>query len=124
LADFFPRYVVILMKDKYRDSIEEIRIEGYTSTVWRSGSSRDEAYFGNMDLSQARTRNTLGYVLGLPTIVDSKTWLMERVTANGLSFSHLIRKDGVEDQAASQRVDFRVRTNADQKIKQIRELVQ
>ncbi len=123
LTDFFPRYVAILMKDKYRSSIEEIRIEGYTSTLWRSGSSVDEAYFGNMELSQARTRNTLGYVLGLSSLTDSKAWLMEHVTANGLSFSHLVLRNGVEDQFASQRVDFRVRTNADARIKQIRELV-
>jgi outer membrane protein OmpA-like peptidoglycan-associated protein len=122
LADFFPRYVAILMKDKYRNSIEEVRIEGYTSTLWHPGSTVDEAYFGNMELSQARTRNTLGYVLDLSPVEDCKTWLMEHVTANGLSFSHLVRKNGVEDQFASQRVDFQVRTDADERIKQIREL--
>jgi outer membrane protein OmpA-like peptidoglycan-associated protein len=34
IADFFPRYVHILASDKYRESIEEIRIEGHTSNIW------------------------------------------------------------------------------------------
>lgn len=122
LADFFPRYIAILTNAKYHDSIQEVRIEGYTSSLWHAGSSLDEAYFGNMDLSQARTRNTLEYVLTLSSLTDQQPWLMEHVTANGLSFSHLVRKNGVEDQFASQRVDFRVITNADDKIKQIGEV--
>ena len=30
LNDFFPRYLKILTSDKYRDDVEEIRIEGHT----------------------------------------------------------------------------------------------
>src|SRR6516165_5786533 len=33
LDDFFPRYVYILDSDKYRDAVEEIRIEGHTSSI-------------------------------------------------------------------------------------------
>ncbi|MDE6958446.1 MAG: hypothetical protein K2O80_02680, partial [Helicobacter apodemus] len=32
LDDFFPRYIKILSQEKYKDDIEEIRIEGHTST--------------------------------------------------------------------------------------------
>ena len=35
LADFFPRYLAIINSTQYRDSIEEIRIEGHTSSEWQ-----------------------------------------------------------------------------------------
>jgi outer membrane protein OmpA-like peptidoglycan-associated protein len=122
LSDFFPRYVRILSSPRYRDSIEEIRIEGHTSSVWTSGTSPDQAYFKNMELSQARTRATLDDVILLPQVSKEKSWLITRLTANGLSSSHLIRNpDGSENRLASQRVEFRVRTNAEAKIGQILE---
>ena len=65
LADFFPRYVRILTSKKYHDSISEVRIEGHTSSVWNGSASPDQAYFLNMELSQARTRSTLAYVMSL-----------------------------------------------------------
>ena len=34
LAAFFPRYVKIITSQKYRNSIEEVRIEGHTSSKW------------------------------------------------------------------------------------------
>jgi len=120
LSDFFPRYIRIIDSDKYRNSIEEIRIEGHTSTIWSGLQSSDEAYFRNMDLSQSRTRSALEYVLLLPKVAADKPWLIAHLTANGLSSSHIIRNpDGTENPGASQRVEFRVRTNADARIGEI-----
>jgi outer membrane protein OmpA-like peptidoglycan-associated protein len=34
LNDFFPRFTEILYSDKYKNEIEEIRIEGHTSSYW------------------------------------------------------------------------------------------
>jgi outer membrane protein OmpA-like peptidoglycan-associated protein len=119
LSDFFPRYVRILTGDKYRTSVTEVRIEGYTSTLWHGGATLQEAYIGNMDLSQRRTRSVLQYVLALPGLQSSQSWLMENVTANGLSFSHLVRENGRENTALSQRVEFKVRTNADEQLHEI-----
>jgi outer membrane protein OmpA-like peptidoglycan-associated protein len=117
LDEFFPRYVAILSSSKYKDSIEEIRIEGHTSSFWRAQSSADEAYFKNMDLSQSRTRATLEYVMSLSSIQPNKIWLRKFLTANGLSSSKPItEKDGRENAARSQRVEFRVRTDADARI--------
>jgi|SRR5579872_1818400 len=125
LDDFFPRYVRILTSAKYRNIISEVRIEGYTSTVWKPGASVDESYIGNMELSQDRTRSVLSYVLAMSQLQSEKSWLMQKVTANGLSFSHLImNKGGTENQFASQRVEFRVRTNADEQIRKVLELSQ
>jgi outer membrane protein OmpA-like peptidoglycan-associated protein len=120
LNDFFPRYVRILTEPKYEASIEEIRIEGHTSSVWNGSATADNAYFLNMALSQSRTRSTLEYVLTLPSVAANRDWLRAHLTANGLSSSKLIRRsDGSEDPEASQRVEFRVRTNADARIAQM-----
>ena len=124
LDDFFPRYVSILNSDKYRGSIQEIRIEGHTSSVWGSQRSNDDAYFRNMELSQSRTRSTLRYVLSLATVQSEKNWLRTFLTANGLSSSKLIvDPQGAENTARSQRVEFRVRTDADAKIANILQAV-
>lgn len=120
LNSFFPRYVSILASEKYRDSIEEIRIEGHTSSIWASWTPPDEAYFKNMELSQSRTRSTLEYVLLLPQVRELKPWLTARLTANGLSSSRLrYNPDGTENREGSQRVEFRVRTNAEARIGEI-----
>ncbi len=117
LKSFFPRYVRILNSPKYRGEIREIRIEGHTSSFWKGATNPDDAYFRNMALSQARTRTTLEYVLTLPSVASEKGWLKKRLTANGLSSSHLILAGGGrEDFSRSQRVEFRVRTDAEARI--------
>jgi len=123
LQDFFPRYVRILTSKKYRDSISEVRIEGHTSSVWNGVASPDDAYFLNMELSQARTRSTLAYVLNVPAVRDQVSWLRRYVTANGLSSSRLILDaKGEEDVARSRRVEFRIRTDAEDRLAKILEV--
>ena len=119
LSDFFPRYVRILKSPKYRDEVREVRIEGHTSSLWVVGMERKSAYINNMELSQGRTRSVLQYVLDMPSLNASEDWLMSKVTANGLSSSRLIYTAKKEDAARSQRVEFRVRTDADDKIQKI-----
>ena len=119
LNDFFPRYVRILSSQIYQNAIEEIRIEGHTSSMWENAPP-ERAYFKNMQLSQSRTRTVLEHVLELPRVSAQQAWLKARLTANGLSSSKIIRlTDGREDVKASQRVEFRVKTNADDKIAEI-----
>lgn len=119
LNEFFPRYVRIISSERYKDSIEEIRIEGHTSSFW-SGAGVNDAYFLNMELSQSRTRSTLQHLLSMPTVSQQREWLKGRLTANGLSSSRLrVHPDGTENREASQRVEFRVRTNAEARIGEI-----
>lgn len=122
LSDFFPRYVAII-KD-FKDSIKEIRLEGYTDTDGKAGANQtlQEKYFYNMELSQGRTRSVLNYCLNLPNFSDDDfNELKELITANGLSFSHL-KKDmnGVEDKQASRRVEFTILTKDKDKIDEIK----
>ncbi len=120
LDDFFPRYVGIIMSDKYREDILEVRIEGHTSSDWGSAHDTDVAYIKNMALSQARTRTTLAYLLDLPPLSDDKAWLKKHLTANGLSSSKVVFEDsGEEDGIRSRRVEFRLRTDAESRIASI-----
>ncbi|OUW02721.1 MAG: hypothetical protein CBD16_03895 [Betaproteobacteria bacterium TMED156] len=120
LSDFAPRYIRILNSDEFKDSIKEVRIEGHTSTFWVNASSPLDGYFKNMALSQARTRTTLMYILQIPYIFKYQKWLRSRLTANGLSSSRPIIGSNYEiDERASQRVEFRIVTNADEKLNDI-----
>jgi len=120
LLDFFPRYVKILTSDKYINDIEEIRIEGHTSSEWKTNNYPQEAYIGNMKLSQDRTREVLAYVLLLDQVEGKRDWIKNKVTANGLSSSRLVlTENGVENKDRSRRVEFRVRTNAEQRMVKI-----
>jgi len=117
LTDFTPRYVKILTSNQFRDSVKEIRIEGHTSTFWINASSSLDGYFKNMALSQARTRTTLEHIFSLPKIKKNEEWLKMRLTANGLSSSRPITSANLRiDENASQRVEFRIVTNADEKL--------
>jgi outer membrane protein OmpA-like peptidoglycan-associated protein len=122
LHNFFPRYMRIISADKYEEQIKEVRIEGHTSSFWAANTAPEEAYFKNMELSQSRTRSTLRFVLGLPEVQTKTDWLHQHVTANGLSSSHLIvDKNGMEDPVRSQRVEFHIRTDAENWIASILE---
>jgi outer membrane protein OmpA-like peptidoglycan-associated protein len=120
LKDFIPRYIEILTNEKFIDTVKEVRIEGHTSTFWTAAPSRLDAYFRNMALSQARTRSTLEYVMQLPSARAHEAWLIARLTANGLSSSRPILSEAQKvDEAASQRVEFRIVTNAEERLSRI-----
>jgi outer membrane protein OmpA-like peptidoglycan-associated protein len=119
LTDFFPRYVEVL--EPFRQSINEVRIEGHTSSAWNNVTEK-EAYFNNMNLSQGRTRSVLEFAFDIPESIQHQAWIKSTVAAVGLSSSKLIfDENGNEDNAGSRRVSFRVITNADIQIKRILE---
>lgn len=117
LKDFFPRYIKVLAP--FRESLDEIRIEGHTSSSGLRGSSDTQAYFYNMQLSQGRTRSVLEY--GYNLMPNESEWIKANIAAVGFSSSRLIIRNGVEDSNLSRRVSFRAITNADIQIKRILE---
>ncbi|MDR9467743.1 OmpA family protein [Marinospirillum sp.] len=122
LEEFFPRYVGVITSEEYREDIEEVRIEGHTSSEWTNAVSENDAYINNMRLSQARTRSSLEYVINLPEVNAEEDWLKRNLTANGLSSSQpILNPDGSENSELSRRVEFRVRTDADSRIRAILE---
>ncbi|MBF8984645.1 OmpA family protein [Lutibacter sp. B2] len=119
LHNFFPRYINII-NGKYKANVSEVRIEGYTSSEWGENSTTLTSYFGNMELSQDRTRNVLNYVMGLEELKPHQEWLIEHITANGMSYSHRHYDSmGKENYKKSRRVEFRVITNAEDIISDI-----
>lgn len=121
LNEFIPRFIALISRPEFRDAIQEIRIEGHTSSEWNGQMGTDEAYFRNMELSQARTRTVLRYMINMPVLKAEKPWMMQKITANGLSFSRRIMVNGTEDMAHSRRVEFRIRTNSEEKMQQLKE---
>lgn len=109
LNDFMPRYIDLLAT-KFDSKIDEVRIEGHTSSEWSSETSENEAFINNMWLSQARTREVLEYSLGLPQIQHRSSWMIKKVSANGLSSARLVLVNGVENKKRSRRVEFNIKT--------------
>ena len=72
-----------------------------------------------MELSQDRTRSVLRFVLDTVNEGEPREWTRRHLTANGLSSSQPILVDGAEDPAASRRVEFRVRTDAERQLREI-----
>lgn len=119
LQDFFPRYIRLLTNEKFRSVVKEVRIEGHTSARWSSSASSKAAYFKNMELSQARTRSTLEYLLSMPELESSDEWIIQKVTANGLSSSHADPAD--PNAKKNQRVEFKIITTSDERLGKISE---
>ncbi len=118
LNDFYPRYLNVLWD--FKDDIDELRIEGHTSSKWQKALSNDEAYIKNMGLSQDRSKNVLIYILGL-NLGANKNWAKDKIIANGMSFSKLlIKENGFEDAIRSQRTEFRVKVDSGYIIERLR----
>ena len=117
LNSFCPRYFKILHKS---ENIEEIRIEGHTSTEWE-GTADMNAYFKNMKLSQDRTRVVLRYCVKNTNIRrELRRWAISKLTANGLSSSRPIcNQDTVRCRRFNRRVEFRIQINAHDVIKKV-----
>jgi len=118
LEDFMPRYIKILRLPKYLDNIDEILIEGHTANP---GNIYD--YMDGVILSQSRTNNVLAYTISSIVLNEKNTWMdwfKSKITANGLSSSRPIKDvNGEVDWNLSRRVEFRVRTNAEEQIREI-----
>lgn len=121
LSEFFPRYMKVI--SQYQESVNEIRIEGHTSSEWDKYSTLDQAYFYNMQLSQDRTRSVLYYIYQLDDISIYRNWIKQNVSSVGLSSSKIIKDDnGKEDKLASKRVTFRIITNAEEQLRRLSEM--
>ncbi|MFQ3579241.1 MAG: OmpA family protein, partial [Bacteroidales bacterium] len=100
LESFFPRYINILISPKYKQGIEEIRIEGHTA------KSDIYTYFDHINLSQNRTNSVLFYIMNLPQLSPQiKEWAKGKIVASGLADSRPIEGDTTGK--LSRRVEFR-----------------
>ena len=132
LSVFFPKYLHIIMKKKYRDVISEVRIEGHTDNVAIVSGTSGDSYIDNVQLSQDRSRNVLAYLRSLSAYknLNSKDELMMKfwITANGLSYGRMLDKDEKfsiltdnkkVDNFKSRRVEFKILTRSDELVEEI-----
>jgi outer membrane protein OmpA-like peptidoglycan-associated protein len=125
LNDFFPRYMAILLKDTFRNSILEVRIEGHTDSIGD--------YMYNIGLSQRRTKNVLEHVMNgeksnYRNLSEAdKTLVRYWLMANGLSYGRTLDNQGdltigsgkPVNIMKSRRVEFRIVTKTDQVLQEL-----
>jgi outer membrane protein OmpA-like peptidoglycan-associated protein len=114
LDSFIPRLFDVIWR--YKESVSELRIEGHTDSTVRNWDTPLTGYIYNTKLSQDRSRNVLSYALNRPAIVNNNSyleWGFSNITAHGMSSSDLIRKGDVELYEKSRRVEFRIKTKAE-----------
>ena len=125
LDDFFPRYLKVISSEKYKKDIEEIRIEGHTSSDWENAANKLEIYLNNAELSQQRAYAVLAYCYRLDKIFPLHDWLNGIIRANGFSHGIPVRDaNNREDKARSRRVEFRVVTKSQKRILKIVEEIE
>jgi outer membrane protein OmpA-like peptidoglycan-associated protein len=118
LSEFFPRYIATI--EPFAGQIDEVRVEGHTSTDWAGVTDPAEAYFMNMRLSQGRTLTVLRYAYDLPDVRPRRDWIRSTFAAVGFSSSRpILDNQGAEDPERSRRVGFRIITNAERQIERI-----
>lgn len=125
---FLPKYIKSLYECNH-ENIKEIRIEGHTSSEWFSNTSDiaepNVAYINNMELSQSRTREIIKYALSMPELLKYHDFIKDKLTANGLSSSHLIlNSDGSENKEASRRIEFRIVADDEKVVADIKKAIQ
>lgn len=123
LKEFLPKYLSVVMQEKYKDKIAEIRIEGHTNT--KPINKTNDPYIDNMELSQNRARNVLAFLRKQDCFIELETIKKERLqywlTANGLSYGRTIdansnltfNSNTPIDPNKSRRVEFRIVTTSE-----------
>jgi len=119
LRDFVPKYLGILMNERFRGEIANIIIEGHTDNAG--------TYMFNMDLSQGRAYSVFKFIYSDEDELmkfPEKTVAQEFITVNGKSYSQpLTDANGVYDPERSRRVEFLFRLKDDEAIKELENLV-
>ncbi|MCX8483152.1 MAG: OmpA family protein [Crocinitomicaceae bacterium] len=124
LSEFLPKYLNVVLQEKYKTKIAEIRIEGHTDT--KPINKTDDPYIDNMQLSQNRARNVLAFLRSQDFFINlgdkTKSRLQYWLTANGLSYGRTVDKNynltfynnQVIDDDKSRRVEFRIVTTSEE----------
>lgn len=129
LNDFIPKYLDIILNEKYENKIAEIRIEGHTDDV--ATNETEDSYIDNVKLSQERSRNVLNYLrstIYFKTLRKSKKEKLQfLLTANGLSYGRTLddekeltyRTHKPINKKNSRRVEFRIVTSSENLIEKV-----
>lgn len=126
LNEFFPALVAMLKDDKYKyidddgelkDFIEEVRIEGHSTeaeSMKNTAAGQRKDYEEGIHISQGRSQNVLEYCIKNTKYDAKEDWVRKHISASGYSNSHPVEdKNGKPIMEQSRRVEFRIKTNAD-----------
>ena len=118
LDSFIPVYLGVLLREEYKPYLSAIIVEGHTDST---GS-----YTANLILSSNRALEVCQYVLNDQHLTSrQKVRLRELLTATGRGPANLILdENGIEDKAASRRVEFKFSLKDSEMINEIRTLLQ
>jgi len=130
LNEFLPKYFDIILQEKYKDKISEIRVEGHTDNVPAPQYDKDP-YIANTLLSQERSAEVIKHFRKMEYFKNLSTkqiTLIEYLlTANGLSYGRTVDDNGdltinsnqpINNQK-SRRVEFRIITTSDKLIDKV-----
>lgn len=123
LDDFFPRYVRILQSQKYKNEVEEIRIEGHTSSEWINANTLEARYLGNAELSQARALEVLKYCFSSEKLDSFNENFATQSSANDIESKNIesknIESKNIESGANGANVANGAKLNKIEKIEKI-----
>lgn len=107
LNDFFPRYIDVLLY--FQSDIDQVIIEGHSSSEYSKGVDDEDKYNYNLKLSQDRADEVLRYLKDIDNkiILENFGWITTTLKSIGKSSSNLIlNDDGTENKELSRRIDF------------------
>ena len=114
LARFMPKYLSVILSDKYLPHIAEIIVEGHTDT--------EGGYTFNLQLSQERALSVATFIVGEGSKFvsgENIDYLRKIITVTGKSYTHPIYTDNSHtqiDAAKSRRVELKFRLKDDETI--------
>ena len=119
IKEFMPRYLDIILSEKYKPYVSEIVLEGHTDTVGD--------YLYNLDLSQKRAYSVANYVLDTnnEVLTNKQVNELEKVlTTIGKSYSELVLdSNGKENLDESRRVEILFRLRDEDMIQEMIEVL-
>ncbi len=126
LNEFIPIYLSIINKEKYKDKLKEVKIEGHTANI----SPIHNTYIKTIRLSQDRAREILNYIFqsayfnSLPQTDQERMIFL--LSANGFGHGRTIDNNGAfvynsgsNVSQNSRRVEFKIITNSDELVRQL-----
>ena len=109
LNDLMPRIISTLMGDKYKDSIDTIRIEGYTDDDKYMVNGRNI----NVELSQSRALEVLNHTRKFSLKKESEQeFFIQKASINGkgdIKNYWITNSDGSCNKAKSRRVEIKIK---------------
>ena len=105
LDNICSRWLATLKESPDRFDIDEIRIEGHSSSEWADARTERDAWVENLSLSQQRAQSVLVHCLDHVGRTPLGDWARGKLTAVGYSSSRRITTgNGSENKEASRRV--------------------